>query len=273
MTKFIWIILIILLPLMTMANDFKLGRSSGLSGAVLLSDPTPSEKILCPVASFTNDRFSIESGFDRQYELSDLDEIYLAANYSFSDLSIDLGFSQFGKSEYYTEQLLKISTAYRYKYFSLSILASNKLLKITTENNDYSLSAFSVGAAVGLHYKNYYAAVVVNNLNQPELDKGTEPEKTITDLYAEIESPKYFSVVGRIRLEQDQKEIYSIGQNFKFNNGINLFWGVQANPVKYSGGFKYSRFDFSIIYTLSHHPVLGFSHNVSLSYFTGGVRK
>ena len=48
-----------------------------------------------------------------------------------------------------------------------------------------------------------------------------------------------------------------------------IVWGVETEPLKYGAGFEMKLLGGRLAYSFSLHPVLGFSHVVSIS--TGNV--
>jgi len=248
------------------AFDIDAGRSFGLGGAVLLSRPSATDISLCPVADMQKGIYYVEAGYQRKFELSDLDRGFFAAAYRFRKASISLGFSHFGRSDYYIEQVVKFAAAYKLRMVRFFVSTSGKNIEIGDNERHLTLRSLSFGLGTGLHYERYHAGLVIGNLNQPKLAENMDGENIIYKLYAEIEGLSRFSMTGHVVLERYEKPIISVGQYFYLLNYNAVYWGISSNPLSYGGGLEVAYSGIRLIYAVSYHPVLGFTHNVTLGY-------
>ncbi len=269
MRYFYVIICSLLLAGSALAQEFEFGRRVGLGNTIMLSKPQASEFVSCPVALVQEGTMLFDAGYLREFELADLDNVFASGVYRYNDITFSLGFSQIGRADYYTEQIIRGSVGYIYKDISLALLTSGKLLNISTTAGDIKLSAFGLGLASSLNYGKYHFAFVCKNLNRPTLETGLEGEPRSCDFFAEIEGSKLLSVTGGIFLEENEDPIFSIGQHFSLPGNHALFIGIQSDPIIYGGGLDISYAGFGITYAVNHHTVLGFTHNISLTYLGG----
>nr|MBN2278354.1 hypothetical protein [candidate division Zixibacteria bacterium] len=267
------ILLIILAAVPVYGYDFEAGRISGMAGSIMLSNPSATDLISCPVILPEAGRIVFETGYQRKFELSDLDRVYAAAGYRYRGLSTSLGFSQFGRSGYYTEQLIKSSLVFNYRWFSLGVGGGVKLVEIGEVERKYSLSAVGIDLAAGFKYKVFHAAAIAENINRPRLDENAPADQPVYSIYGEIEGSADFSVVGKVAFEKYEKPRLSIGQYIRIMNDNALFWGVSNNPLTYGGGVEIKYSMFGLMYAVSYHPVLGFTHNISLNFLSGEILK
>jgi len=263
------VILPLLLSLSASAYDIESGRQSGMGGCVLLSTPTASGFLSCPVAFLEKKRINVESGYQRKFELSDLDKIFISGGYRFGNFSTAIGISQFGRKDYYIEHVVRSAVTYNQDKFAGSVIMSGRLLNISGALGKLSLSAFSLGLAGGVHYKKYHLGIVIDNFNQPKLYDTDEKQNILYNIYGEVEGSDRFSITAHLSMERYEKPIISIGQYIRLAGQHALFWGVSNNPLTYGGGVEVHFYDFGLIYATSYHPVLGFTHNVSLNYKRG----
>jgi hypothetical protein len=267
--KIITLFIIILLPVSTsLAYDIEVGRQCG-TGGVLMSSPTASDYLNCPTGILSKRKIIFESGYQRKYELSDLDQVFAAAGYRLDGLSVSLGFSQFGRNNYYVEQQFKSTLSYGYGMYVASVLLSSRLIEIKANSGNIKLSAVSLGLAGGVNYDNYHIGVVLDNINAPTLYDGDEKQNITYNIYGEIEGSDRFSITARLTLEQYEKPTMSIGQYIILSGRNAVFWGMSNNPLTYGGGVEVHHSFFGLIYAVSYHPVLGFTHNVSLNFEKG----
>ncbi len=270
MKKSLITILLFIMAVSASGFDIRTGRSSAMAGAVLLSDPSASDYNSCPVGLISKSKILIETGYQRKFALDDLDKLFLTAAYGFDRFSASIGFSQFGRSDYYIEQDYRLTVGYRYNILSAAVIASGKNLEIGADERKVSLNAFSLGFAAAVNYKKYHLAVVADNLNRPSLSENAQPERITINTYAEIEGPSDFSITGHLLYEEHEEITYSLGQYIKLYKENALFWGISGNPLIYGGGVEIEHSGFSIVYGINYHPTLGFSHNISLSISFGG---
>jgi hypothetical protein len=177
--------------------------------------------------------------------------------------------TQLGKPDYYLEQLIKGTVGYRSGWWSLSVMVSDKILTIGRDERRVSLNALAVGLSGGLHYNNYHLGIVGDNLNRPRFDPAGDPENMNIYVYGQIDGLASISITGRLFWENDEKAIFSLGQYFNLPDDHGLFLGIQSDPLSYGGGIDIRYAGIGLTYAVSHHPVLGFTHNVSLTYSAG----
>lgn len=251
------------------ADDFELGRKSGMAGGIVFSKPSASDLLICPAIYHPGGVLLSEAGYQRKYGLPDLDEVFLAGAYGYGNFIVAAGFSQLGQSNYYVEQLFKGAVSYKRNSFVYSLTATGKRLEIGADERKFSLGTLGLGAAAGMHFSNYHAGVTIDNLNRPKLDDGANPERIKSNIFCEVEGLAKFSIGGRIRFEEYETPILSIGQYFHVGAKHGIFWGIQSDPISYGGGIDVQYSGIWLTYAVSHHPVLGFTHNVSVNYRTG----
>jgi hypothetical protein len=202
--------------------------------------------------------------------LSDLDQVYLAGTKRWRRWTISLGASQFGKTDFYAEQLLKGSISFQYD--SLGIGASLSALQVQIGDNYGTLRAVTAGFGLSYRWRRILAAVTVDNLTQPKLTDYSEGIPSVYSLYTELLGKGgAYSVTGRITLEDEQKPQFGLGQIIRLSPRGSFFWGISSAPLEFGGGLEVYIPSGSLTYATSVHPVLGFSHTVSFIY--GSSRK
>lgn len=266
--KHIITLLLILLPVYAGAYDLDGGRPNGMGGAAYLSEPDGSDLNLCPTLRIDKKRLLVSSGWQRKFELAEFDQVYLTGGYRTGRFSFTGGFSQFGKSGYYTEKVFRAALSCNFDYFAFGLIGSGKELEIGA--NGLKLRAASLGISAGTYYKRYYFGMVLDNINGPKLAELAEKDKLSLDLFAEIDGGEYHSITGRMRLEKGYDPILSLAQYIHLTDKQALFWGISHNPLTYGGGLEFEYKGFSIVYSANYHNTLGFTHNVSLNYSGGG---
>jgi hypothetical protein len=254
------------------ANAFELrdSRYGGLGRCALLSQPTSANLVNLAGDGRPIDGAQIEAGYNRRFELADLDYVFLAGSYRYRQVTFALGASQFGKSELYAEQLLKGSIAVRYRAFSFGVAPSAMQIQI---GNDYgTLHAATVGVGATCTGRVFKINVCADNLTRPrflDVDDRIQPYYT---LMTEYFGHQAFSLTGRVRAEEGQKPQFGLGQWIRLSPQSAFFWGVAGQPTEYGGGLELGLPVGSLTYAVGIHPVLGMTHTITLTYHPGRVR-
>lgn len=239
-------------------------RSLGMGRTVLLSRPTASDLLNIPDCRPDTMRILFEAGYNRRFELADLDHLYLAGVYRRDKVTLAFGASQFGKTDLYAEQLLKGSVTY--KRNSLSLAASMSAMRVQIGSGYGGLQAATFGLGASWTGSRFLVSMIADNLTRPNLyDNGLPIARNLTVL-SEYQGPGPYSITGRLRMEWGQKPQFGIGQMIRLSKRSYFFWGVATAPLEYGGGLEIDIPIGSISYATSVHPVLGFSHTVSLSF-------
>jgi hypothetical protein len=267
----ITIIFVLLMSMSLYAYDIEGGRQTGMAGTIILSKPSAHGLLNCPTNNLYPKQFVIESVANNKYGLADLDQVSILAAYRFKNFTTAFGFSSFGTPDYYTEKNIRAVLSYHKNAIATFLITSGRLIEIGGKYGD--LRAASVGLGVSYFKDNYYFGLSVDDINKPKIANNVDGENVKLNLFAEIEGGGKHSVTGRFILEKYEKPLLSFGQFINLTEKNGLFWGLSFNPLKYGGGFEVEYKKVSFVYGVSHHPVLGFSHTVSLSFLVGRKEK
>jgi hypothetical protein len=244
--------------------DIGTGRLTGMGGTVLFSSPSASDYLTCPAVLLSERWMIFESGFQRKYDLTDLDKVSATVAGRYQRFSGAIGFSQFGRENYYTEKLIKGAVGAQFSMLTLAIGISGQRIEIGDNNGWFNMA--SLGITGGLNYKRYHLGLAADNINQPAPIDGAVRYNTIIKIYTEIEGPSTYSLTGRVALEKHEKPILAVGQYIRLQGENAIFWGVSNNPLTYGGGIDLHYREFRLCYAASYHPVLGMSHNFSVDF-------
>jgi len=248
----------------TGAFDFSSGRGIGLGQSVLLSETSASSLVNLPGAGINNNQWKMELGVNRKFELKELDEIIIAGALRKGKFSFSLGLSQFGYADLYSEKTVKLSSAYVINEISFGLSFSGLFLDF---GGGYEgLSALTFGLSANYHKKNYYASFMADNLTLPKLEENSPEYRPKFNFYFEYDTQKSFSVTARTTFENRQKPQFALGQIIDISTDASILWGLSSEPLIYGGGLEYDFKSMLFDYTVSYHPVLGFTHGISITY-------
>jgi hypothetical protein len=246
------------------AFDMRDARAGGLGRTVLLSRPMAVNLINGPSDGLEIGTWEGEAGYNRRFEMADLDYLFIAGACRRRSVTIALGASQFGKADLYAEQMLKGSIAYHYRRVTFG--GSLSAMQLQIGNGYGGLRAATVGLGAALTSHRFRVSLAADNLTKPRfVDNGTPAKPTFT-LLTEYHGHQAFSLTGRVRWEDLQKPQFGLGQMIRLSGESVFFWGIGTAPLEYGGGIELNIPFGSLTYAATIHPVLGLSHTVTLSY-------
>ena len=270
---FIWIFLL-LSPSAQAAFD-NCGSSAktlSLGNASIAMTDEPSALLTNPGALGFLQQKGFQASLSRLFDLDELSEKEFYVALPLNSFSLGAGFYQFGKRDYYQENLLTLAFAYKIKDL-LSLGSNLKYMRASFSSGYNSLSAFSMD--FGCTYKTnnrLQIGTVAKNVNQPELveDSDDIPANFCFGL-AVFPFPEV-TLLMDLTYEKRYKEQLHIGQEITLLKNLPLRFGIQTSPARYAfgAGFNFDKFVFDYAYL--NHSVLGNTHKFSFSYLWGGKK-
>jgi hypothetical protein len=246
------------------AFELATSRGPGMGRTQMLSRSSASTLVNIPSGGIEPGEWHVESGYNRRFELRDLDQSFLAAAYRRKAITVALGLSQFGKRDLYAERTMKASLAYRIDSVSIGLLISGMLVDIGSGYGQ--LRAATVGMGASYRRARWFATMVVDNLTSPRLAENSVTVKPILSFYSEVIGKGSFSVTGRATFQEAESPQYALGQRISLSGGSAFFWGLSSAPLEYGGGIELHLRDIRLFYATTIHPVLGLSHTVAVAY-------
>lgn len=260
-------IFVVLLSSSSFGFDFLKSHGLGLGETIVLSDSKASDYLLVPNSSLANKNLLLEFGLNRKYDLKDLDQLFLTSAYRYKKFSFRLGLNQFGYRNLYSEQTLKLGTAYHLNHFTFGLSASVMHLQFGGYYED--LNTIGLNSSLSYRHDKILAALAFENINSPKLDDNSEKIDPRISLFTEVLGISSFSITGRMTYEKDRDMSFGLGQMIALREKANFFWGISTEPMTFGGGILINISDGAISYAASYHPTLGMSHLVTLSYTLG----
>ena len=254
------------------AFEFATNRGLGMAGTVLFSEPSASTLLFMPSTSIEKGELIIELGGMREFEIKELDRAYVAAATRFGNYTLTIGASQLGERDYYAERTGKISLAYQYFDYSFAVSISG--IDYSFGGNYASQRAGTAGASFSYHYRRVFIGASIDNINSPKLIESSPAINPKYSIYAEVVGKGAFSLTARGTFEKDQAIQLALGQKIDVSNRGSVFWGFNTEPFQFGGGVDiWYNGQGAFTYAGSYHPTLGFSHNLSISYHFGKLKK
>jgi hypothetical protein len=254
------------------AFEFVTTRGIGMGKTVLISQPSATTFLLLPSSSIVPGEWIIELGGMREFELSELDRAYVAVATRYKNFTMAIGASQLGKLDYYSEKTGKISISYHWYDYTVSANISG--IQYYFGGNYDEQRAGTAGLGFSYSYGRFHFGIAADNLNSPKLIETAPSINPQYSFFGELIGKGAYSVTARATIESEQAVQLALGQKVDVSSRGSIFWGVNTEPFQIGGGLDiwYSPKGL-VTYAGCYHPVLGFSHNLSLIYHFGRVVK
>jgi hypothetical protein len=245
------------------AYDLPTSRSLGLGGTVVLSEARPSEMLKVPNGWMQPGQWAVETGYDRRFELSDLDQFFVAAAGRYRSISVAFGASQFGSADLYAEQTVSlVAAASRYRV-TAGLGVSARRLQFGDGYDALTAHSFSVG--LSYRTNRIEVGLSADDLLATRFYDPVEESRTAVSGYWEVAGHRSFSVMGRLTLSERYRPQLAIAQRISLSRRSFFFWGLSSEPTQFGAGIELPIGSTSISYAGSYHPVLGFSFTVSFA--------
>ena len=236
-------------------------RSDGMGKTVSLFDPTTNGIFISGVGLSHTDRFVLEAGYKRQYDLKDLDILNSSIAYRSDNVTIAGGFMQFGDPDLYTEKLMQFGLIYTFSKFGLG-----SFIKTTHHDfNNYYSSKRTYALAISGYYK-FARAIVgakIDNIKTDSYSQNFKESHRVYDIHAEYLFSEFHATTFRIILQNESKSSIGIGERIKLSDAASLMFGYSTNPKKFGAGIELFQNKNSFVYTSSYHAELGMTHTIS----------
>jgi hypothetical protein len=244
------------------ATDFPMSHDMAVGGTLLLSAGTPTTLVNAPGCATPPYLLGLEIGYDRKYDLGELDHLFLSGGFRHRAMSGAIGYAQFGKSDLYAERTIKASATYSARALSFGLSAT--LFQVEFGGNYGRFSTETFGAGIGYRKERFLGLVLADNLTRPRLMPSAQPYPRTVSLNLEWSTIRQLSILARVIKAERENIRYGLGQRIPLTRTSALLWGISTRPLEYGGGIDIGTRWFTFTYAAKIHPVLGFSHNVSI---------
>ena len=259
----VMITLIVMMSSVTSAFDLPSPRSFGMGQTAVLSRSMAAEALNIGHGLEQPGDWSFDIGYVRRFEMKDLDRVYVFGAGRWRAITVGFGAAQFGRTDLYAEQTIKGTLAVQWR--RLTFGGSVSAMQIEIGNNYGGLRAATFGVSMAYRHPEFVLALVGDDLNRPSFIEGSPEREPKGDLYGEYTGARGYTLAGHIRVEHLQAPRFGIGQTIRLSDKGGLFWGLATNPLEFGGGIEIFIPSGALTYATSVHPVLGFTHAVTLS--------
>lgn len=206
--------------------------------------------------------WQFESGWERLYNLAELDRIFVAGAWRHRSFGLAAGLGQLGRSDLYAERTVRSSLTYWRGRLGFGLIWSYRYLDFA--GNFPALDAAAWGGSITLDMQSLLISGSVHNIGRPSFISGSPPQEPVYRLQVQAIREHRFSLLGGLLFENGQHLRWSIGQIIELADRSDLLWHVSSDPWVYGGGLRIGWQATTFRYSVVYHPVLGLTHTVSI---------
>lgn len=241
----------------------------GRAGLIQLTGVSANDAGLVPFVAGSA-AWRLSSAYERRFDISELDEVYLATLASYSKFSVGLSLANRPGTAYYKETNLNFGLSYSIVN-ELTLLVGGKLQMITGSGSSVSWDRATLWhgtAGLRFDHSRFHAAVVAERLGHARLGLHYIYEP-IGHLYTEWCYAKDYSLLGGATFEKFQTPSFALAHILPLGESVIASLGFRTAPTEYTGGVDIGLGTIHFVYGAAIHPVLGFTHSVGLEAFLG----
>ena len=243
---------------------------NGTGGTIALVCPSARELLIMHSGAMVDGRWLLESGYQRRFNMSALDEPYAAAAWRRGIIAGALGVSQFGSGDFYSELSIRGGLFAHFNNMSAGLTVLERQVSFGGDYDD--VRASSLNAGVSAAWSRLRLALAIDNLASGALSEDDPENERVYTVYAHWIGVGAWSLGGRVTLEDGNEPQFGLGQWVDISAHGTFFWGVSTSPLLYGGGILLKLGVSELSYATTWHPVLGFTQAISISLAVGGRR-
>ena len=200
--------------------------------------------------------------FENSFLLEGLNRMGLTLIFPFSWGNIGGSIYRFG-DDLYNEQVLSLGYGNQLGIASLGIRLNYLQYYIETLGSKGTL-ILDFGGIAQISDKFYFGAYVVN-ISQGKIDEA-EPLPTILRAGVSYRPLEHIAVNIEAEKDIDYKPRIKWGFSYEFFEKLTVRTGLNTNPFASFFGLGFAASKISVDYAFSHHPPLGYSHQLGAIY-------
>ncbi len=206
-----------------------------------------------------------QTSYRQLYEIRELTDSRVALAVSRHRFGFGAAAALFGKPDYF--QQLGLSVFARYAFDNASMGATLVRQRIAF-NELYEAIGFT-SANIGISYKvkTVRFFIVGVSVNQPAYHNGSERLPAEAVLGLSYKSDSGLDNQFKVRFRQQSQPSGELTQSLALSSYASLNWALVLRPVRFGMGVNLCQRNFGFEYKFSHHPVLGWTHQISLEVF------
>jgi hypothetical protein len=259
-------VLQILICSLTHAQEADSPRINGLAGAgITLSDHW---SVLNNPAGIANEnQFAAGAGVQRNYLLRELDKEYFSMVFPLKTIGVaGLAFSQYGYTLYKQQQLSLCWSRSLARLIAFGFTVNYNQIQIGEGYGKKNLVKFKAGFQYSLTRELHLAATIHNPLRSKLSDFNDERTPAVFSMGLSYDFSKKLKIIAEGNHGSDIPVLFRGGLEYLPYPNFILRGGLCGAPLTGAFGFGFIRKKMQFEISVSHHPQLGYSPSVSISY-------
>ena len=219
-----------------------------------------------PFAS-TGRRIVFQTSYRSLYGLKELTDNRAALGITRGRTGGGMAVSTFGEAGYFHQLGLSVFASYRQD--SLSVGGAVIYSKLSFNDKYDYLSSVTANAGLAYRRNNLYGYLLTRSFNQPKYYVASAPVMPEAEIGISYKSSEGLDSRVKTLFIRHQKPTAELSQSVRLNEYARLNWALVLLPARFGGGLQLEKGQFGFDYKLSHHPVLGLTHTVMLTWWKG----
>ena len=261
-----FLLLLLLSPLAMSAVEERGNSATALGmGCSLASDPfNPAGRSVNPAAAAFADGFAFQIGFQRSYDLPELDRIHLNAIYPWQSRIIGLSVSSFG-GDLYGERTVMLSISQRLTpWFAIGMAGGRAEVSIDRYGSD---SAFLGDAGLLFYHRYVQLGIGGSNLVAQGMERyGSDPVPSQGVVSLRISPDQRFAITLESSVEKGLPPGFRFGGELRVYPNLLVRSGFDNRTERIHLGLGFLFDGLAVNGSYDHHPYLGWSKAFDLGW-------
>ncbi len=217
-----------------------------------------------PFAS-TGRKMVFQTSYRSLYGMKELTDNRAAFAITRNRLNGGVAISTFGEGNYFHQLGLAVFASYRRD--SLSVGGSIIYSKLSFNDKYDYVSTITANFGVAYHRNNLTGYILMRSFNQPKYYTASAPVMPEAEIGVSYKSSEGLDSQAKALFVRHQKPTAELSQFFQLNEYARISWALVLLPARFGGGLHLEKGQFGFDYKISHHPVLGLTHMVMLTWW------
>jgi len=207
-------------------------------------------------------KFVFQTSHRSLYDMKELTDNRAGLSLSGRSITVALNAATFGQPDYFHQWGLSAIFSYHHKEYSIG---SSVIYNRLSFGGGYSyLSSLTVNTGMRVRYRGLGLFSVIRSINQPRFYPGSPAIRPEIETGLSYRSGSGLDSQVKALFVRHRKPTAELSQSFAISRIAGLNWSLVLRPARFGGGFYVAKGWFTFDYRISHHPVLGFTHGVTL---------
>lgn len=208
-----------------------------------------------------------ETSYRSLYDMKELTDNRAAIAFGSGKVTCGAGMASFGEPGYFHQLGLAGFGSFKRKNLAAGGAIVYSRISFSEKYGYLSSVIINLGLAYSRNRITLFA--VSRSLNQPRYYAGGRPVLPEAEIGVSYTSREGLDSQAKALFVRYQKPTAELSQSFRLSGHARISWAMVLQPARFAAGLHLEKSHLGFVYRISHHPVLGLTHTVTLSIFKG----